>query len=474
MASRSIPKLVSAEAQINNRIVGTLSDERLILVTLFVCMIVFYGAIGRDVFYNRLYMSKDAVDDPIGAVLPHLRLLTCLMTIGLISYKVGINWVVSKIPYVFAPVAVLALLSYFWADDSKAALRNAIVMTSLWIAMPILMFRMGVHLVVQTSLYIIAWIMILSVFVAIMFPHIGIHDGHELIQSGHVGRWRGIFSHKNALGPWAAYGSVFLFTHSWLCNGNKLFFWVARACALLCLAMAGSATGIVTAFSLAGLHMMFLSLRRLGLATTAVIMVILLLGAITFWYSGNTELVFNALGRDSTLTGRAGIWQICWGFIWEHPWFGNGYQMNGGSAILDRTRVLYGQQLSAESGYLSMLLDMGFVGTFFFIFPNVISLRNGFEWIPLTTPRDRACIEYLLAVMLVAFVQSIDESNIMICTGFDGILSFTAFFGLMALPKSPVSLFRGEFRLAKHSLQRRKSRRDATDGHQLGSVAGLS
>ena len=456
MKARAVPTVISAEAQLNSRLVSTLSGERFILSALFITILVSYGAIGRDVLFNRLYMTKSTLNDPIGAVLPYVRAAACFASIALISGTAGVNWAFSKIPYYFAPVALLALASCLWADETKDAARNALIMCSLWMALPILMFRMGILLVVQNCLYLIAWIMILSFTMAIVFPHIGIHDGRELTQSVHVGRWRGIFAHKNMLGPWAAYGSVLLFTHSHLCNGNKMFFRVAWGCALVCVSMAGSATGVVGAVALLGFHLMFVSLRRFGMATTAMgLSCAALVGAVLL-ASGGSDALFEILGRDATFSGRAGLWDIAWDQIWQYPWFGSGYQMLGGTAMADRIMAIYGQRLGPESGYLTLLLDLGFVGAFLFAIPNLIALRNGFEWMPFATSRDRACIEFLLSLMLVAFVESFTEANVLICTGFDGVISFCSFFGLMALPKSPVGLFRSEFRLAKNSLSGNK------------------
>ncbi len=452
MTSGSMPIVISPEARLNSRLVSTLSSERLVLSALFILMLVAYGAIGRDALFNRLYMTKTTINDPIGAVLPYVRVATCFASIVLISATAGVNWAFSKIPYYFAPVAALAFASCLWADETKDAARNALVMSSLWVALPILMFRMGILLVVQNCLYLIAWIMILSFGVAVLFPHIGVHDGLELTQNVHVGRWRGIFAHKNMLGPWAAYGSVFLFTHSWLCNGNKMFFWVARVCALVCLYMAGSATGVVASFSLVAFHFMFVSLRRYGMATTLMGVVCAALVASIVVFGGGSDTLFNLLGRDSTFTGRAGLWEIAWEYVWQNPLFGSGYQMLGGNAMADRIIAVYGQRLGPESGYLTLLLDLGFVGAVLFAIPNLIAVRNGFEWMPFVTPRERACIEFLLSIMFVAFVEAFTEANILICTGFDGVVSFCSFFGLMALPKSPVSLFRSEFRMAKNAI----------------------
>jgi O-antigen ligase len=422
-----------------------------ILCFLFVGIMILYGAIGRDVFYNRLYMTKDNVVDPIGAVLPYLRIMFCFISIFYVMATGGIQWAWSRVPYYFLPFALFSLASFFWSVEPKEAFRNAFIMCLLWIALPMLMFRMGLVLATRCSLYIIAWICILSCFVALAFPHIGIHDGREIAQSSHTGRWRGIFAHKNMLGPWAAYGSVFLFTHAELSPKSFLFLWLARISALICLVMAKSATGVVAACLLICSFVFFRSIRTVGLATTAVYSFIsVIVFAVFYIYFG--DILFDLLGRDSTFTGRTELWAFAWGYIWQHPLLGLGYQLLGGTVFTDRVEVVFGQALGPESGYLSLLLDSGFIGASLFFISVLISLRNGVEWMPFVRSKDRACIEFMLSLIFVSLFQAFSESNVLICTGFDGVLSFCGFFGLMALPKSPISIFRGEFRLAKHRL----------------------
>lgn len=450
-ARRQAPIAPARPPLLHNKIIHNATTERAILVTLFVFIFLSYGAIGRDVFYNHLYMTKENLVDPIGSILPHLRLLFCGLAILTVAWGAGINWALSKIPWLYAPFALMALMSFIWAGDTKEAARNAVVMTALWLALAMLMFRIGLLLTVKVCLYIIAWICILSVFVAIVFPKVGIHDGLELQQFNHTGRWRGIFAHKNMLGPWAAYGTVLLFCYSWLCGGSKAFWWIARICAMICLVMAQSATGIMAAVTLAGCYGIFMLVRAFGLISALIFLLCFAgLGGISFYMLG--DAFFDLLGRDSTLTGRTAIWDLALDYFWEHPWIGNGYQTMGGSGFTERTFVMFGATLGPESGYLSLLLDMGVIGAVLFAIPNLVAIRNGFEWMPFVNEKDRACIEFLLAVLVAALVQSFVESNVLIATGFDGIISFCSFFGLMTLPRSPVSAFRSEFRMAKHQI----------------------
>ncbi len=63
-----------------------------------------------------------------------------------------------------------------------------------------------------------------------------------------------------------------------------------------------------------------------------------------------------------------------------------------------------------------------------------MAIRNGFEWMPFVNTKDRACIEFLLAVLVAALVAVLRRIKRADRHGFDGIISFCAFFGLMTLP----------------------------------------
>jgi O-antigen ligase len=94
-----------------------------------------------------------------------------------------------------------------------------------------------------------------------------------------------------------------------------------------------------------------------GTLTTGIALLILF-GTATVFIGGSTLAAFtSALGRDATLTGRTDVWAQLLPVVLQHPFGGSGF----GSFWTPGAREFY-QISEGHSGYLDVLLDMGFVG----------------------------------------------------------------------------------------------------------------
>lgn len=197
-------------------------------------------------------------------------------------------------------------------------------------------------------------------------------------------------------------------------------------------------------------------LPRLIVVLGTVIAVVLVLG---IGYA-TMDLVFEALNRDASFTGRAPIWSVAWDFIAQAPWFGHGYLSLGGVEFLTAINDRFQEAIQGpESGLLDLLLDLGIFGYIFFFIPFFICMRNGFGWLDRVSPKERAAIEFMMMVLMTALFQAITETGPLLATGFDGVVGFGGFFALMTLPKSPLKFQRSETRLAKSWIEARDEMR---------------
>ena len=441
------------------RMAGSQSTEHRILSILLVAFFVTYAGLGRDVFYNHLNGSSIAKEDPIGYVLPYLRVLTCMISFLFVTQRAGLTWTVSKIPILLAPFCVFALLSCLWAPDTKDALRNALALIALWGGLTPLIHRLGLVSAATCSLRVIAFVLIISTLLALLVPSVGRHTGLEIYQSTHIGRWRGIFLHKNALGPWAAYGSVLFFTHWRLCTGSFYFWWIARISALLCLVFSGDATAQLLVPILYAIWIFFMMLRRFsfGAVMTTVLLSLLVIVPLAVALG---PVILSALGRDMTLTGRTALWDLAQQFIAMSPWIGSGFQTDGGPDFIAATTNIFGQPLQGpDNSYFSLLMDLGWVGLLLFFIPQIATVRNGFEWLKYVTIEDRAALELELMLIAGSLIIGITDSTAFFATGYDGVLTFVGFLALLTAPKSPDGQLRGEFRLAEYRLPKKTKRR---------------
>ncbi|MDI9848771.1 O-antigen ligase [Rhodoblastus sp. 17X3] len=431
--------------------------EKLILSALFVAIYIAYASLGRDVIFNKTYVQRGAeVSDPIGAALPYVRLLVCMLVMAGLGLRMGFGWLVGRIPALFAPFALLALASAAWSTETRTVLISASGLLFLWMALPALSLRLGIVQVTRLTLLIIAWVLIFSLLLAVFAPSIGIHTGTEAYQSSHAGRWRGIFAHKNALGFWASFGSVLLFSGRGLFTGYEK--WVATLgglAGIVCLIFAKSSTSIVIAFFLV-VAVGIIHLLKVFSPTLVMLISIFcaaLFGAI--FYVG-ADTIFALLERDATLTGRTELWGLAVDFIQQRPWLGGGYQNLGGQEFRDYTFKMANEELGPENGYLGIWLDLGIFGLIFFLIPLFFGIRNAANWIPHVAGKERLALETMFLIVIATSIQSMVDATALIATGYDGVIAFSAFFMFMAIQKSPLDVARAEAKLAKSWKKKRE------------------
>lgn len=394
------------------------------------------AAIGRDVFFNHNLFLR-AEDDVIGHWLPYIRVAVCLFAVLTVTAASGLTWGLSKVPLLFAPYCVYALLSSAWSVDVKDTLRASLTLIASWVAMSMIIHRIGMVQAVRLSLILTAWVCIFSFLLAVFVPAIGRHNADDLIQAGHAGQWRGIFSHKNGLGPWAAYGATLILFYGDLMRAPPLFRWGSWACALACLIFANSVTSWLLALSCVVIVFAIKATRKVP-ALWLLIGGMIVVGGGAGIAVMQPDLLFAALGRDASLSGRRDIWQFATSAVLERPWFGYGYQTLGGADFLAREQMVFLQPIPGpESGYIDLLLEQGVIGFMLFFVPFVLAIRNGFAWLNDVQAEDRQAIGYFLTILLSTLVEGFSETSSLVPTGYDGIFCFVALFALLTAPKSP-------------------------------------
>lgn len=198
-------------------------------------------------------------------------------------------------------------------------------------------------------------------FVA-MLPQYGIMHVGDL-----AGAWRGVFPHKNVLGPVMA---VAIFVESYLIvveAGGRWwrFAFVALYSALVILSH--SATAMLLSLLYAAGACGYVLWKRHRLAAAAVLMngVLALIGAaVAFW--NEPSLALSAIGKDPTLTGRTTLWEVVFTLIRERPWLGWGYHamwvLNDPTTIFaDKMTGNWGVT-SSHNAFLELTLQLGLAG----------------------------------------------------------------------------------------------------------------
>jgi exopolysaccharide production protein ExoQ len=190
-----------------------------------------------------------------------------------------------------------------------------------------------------------------------------------------LGDFRGIFSQKNVLGQ-VMVGGVLASLHGARIRGGRSFrsICVITLCTIVAF-MSKSSTSILTIFVLLWLGMLGTLYLKGGSTRTIASCLAIVSVAIIFFFMINADLMFDVLGKDSTLTGRTLIWSYVIDKIGEKQILGWGFY--GFWSPSNPLASQIGEALrgvpNAHNTMLEFLLDIGFVGTAFFSF---LWLRN--------------------------------------------------------------------------------------------------
>lgn len=192
----------------------------------------------------------------------------------------------------------------------------------------------------------------------------------------------GLFGHKNLLGWHAA---VALVAGTLLTVGGDLRRPVGlaiMAIATLCLAASGSATALLSVFLAALLASAYAVARRLDQPSRYFLFLVLALLAVAACVIGSTYVApaLEAMGKDTSLTGRAPMWRLADLAIAERPVLGYGYQAfwSDGSGYGWRIRSeINWDTPNTHNGYREILLAFGVVGLVPFLILMAQTLLRG-------------------------------------------------------------------------------------------------
>jgi O-antigen ligase len=213
------------------------------------------------------------------------------------------------------------------------------------------------------------------VFIA-AFPQYGI------MQDGDVaGAWRGVFPHKNMLGPEmavAVFAELFILV---ACKGRPRWRLALLSTYFALVVLSHSATALLLASAfLAGTCVYLLWQRDRLMGVGISIMVLLLLFAVLIVFWSDPKLAFGILGKDTSLTGRTALWSSVVPLIEQRLVLGWGYramwQTNDVSAVVIDQMAEWGAG-SSHNAFLEITLQLGLVGAGVILVIIAIALGRG-------------------------------------------------------------------------------------------------
>jgi hypothetical protein len=295
----------------------------------------------------------------------------------------------------------LALVSVLWTADTGTtvfAMANlSVLLISAAVANKLLGFRTTMRLVWLFSTGLI----LISVALAV------IGDPHAMMGGMHVGRWRGLFAHKNSFGQFLAVNLlVTAFGRSILKLPGFLVYPMLLVDAVA-LVMANSATADIAAAGGLVVGIALLPIENRGLRTLWRILGVsaaCLLGAVLLL---QPDLVNNAVGRDASMSSRGEMWQAATPMTFQRT-LGNGYGTGGGSqvSIELQKRMHRTTALSVQSGFLNTALELGWIAVILYL------VWAGGALLSALLGRRAAPVQTVLAALIaVHLIESISEVN---------------------------------------------------------------
>jgi O-antigen ligase len=336
---------------------------------------------------------------------------------------------------------VYMLLSIVWSDIPFVSFKRwirellAFAMASVVLTEQnprqtvISIFRRSAYILIPFSLLLIKY-----------FPFYGVQYGRW---SGSQS-WVGVTTQKNGLGRLCLIASFYLV---WMLVGRwrkRDIFWgsyqtyadiiVLSLAVFLLLGPGGAYSATAVAALASGLlvyvGLLWMRSRKTGLeanTVTALLACIVIIGTVTVFVGGATVGAFTStLGRDDTLTGRTDVWDSLIPTVSNQPILGAGF----GGFWTPRTRAKY-EISEGHSGYLDVILDIGFVGLFLvsiFLLSSCLrayrELDRDFDWAAL----------WLCYLFMVA-IHNITESSLNSLTSH--LTAVLLFLAIAYAPDSP-------------------------------------
>lgn len=296
---------------------------------------------------------------------------------------------------------IISVLSSFWSETPLFTLRSSLVL----VGVSTFAIYLATHLPFARVDKIVRWSNTFIIILSVIFSHLTPYDAE--------GRWAGLVGHSIPFGAMAAFNSVL-----WIFFGLTHTFYQRTAFAIAIISVgvmvfAGSATGFTIFLGLLGVILCFLCLKHVEDKYSMVILVlfIILLVLVHQLLTFGLEAMFQAVGRDPTLTGRTDFWSQLITKILDHPF---GYGINGfwqpWRGFNNPAKSIFNPNgytpPHAHNGYLEIGLQLGLLGIVLFaisVMSNFINLTK--LWL------SKANTEFIFSFLFLGYILLINISH---------------------------------------------------------------
>ena len=403
----------------------TMNDYEMILIRLMVVLFAVFSLLPYGISWDYTGSSALTMEGSITTKLEWGGLISLSMIVLYRHLPEALADARSLNPFLVA-ILLWCLLSSLWSPLPGVTFKRAIQLYGLvMIAIAINMAPRPLALLLKYLLYPLMGILLLSLFMVITSPSLGIDYALG-------GAWRGALSHKNELGQVAAV---------------SILLWQARACtekldirvllaaigfSFFMLVMSKSSTSLlITLITSAIFHV--LRKRHLSsdypLTRIALVFCCLILIAIYLFFMQESRFptwaeisspIAHIFGKGADLTGRTDIWELVIVEIRKHWVMGLGYGafwLGPDSLSQFIITALNWIPLQSHNGYLDILNEQGLVGLALCVLCLLAQAVN----LVIMGRKDRTQAAFWAAMLFVIVVTNFTESSLFRGFGFQNV-----------------------------------------------------
>lgn len=261
---------------------------------------------------------------------------------------------------------LLTAASYFWSIAPDLTLRRFPALGFTTLAGVALAARWRWRTLAEIIAVAMAIMAVVSFFLGALLPDMG------RMQEIFPGAWRGLWLEKNGLGNTMVMATGVMVAAGVMVPERRRLWFALTAIPLALIILSTSKTAlIVLVLSMASLA--FVAMVKAGPLRAVIVTWLAVVGVIAaaLLIITQTELFFELLGKDATLTGRTEIWSGVIEQMAGHPWRGFGYGAVWDDPSFTGPKAWIGHQAkfipaNAHSGWLEIYISLGLGGVILF------------------------------------------------------------------------------------------------------------
>jgi O-antigen ligase len=306
-------------------------------------------------------------------------LIYCITFLLLILRWKKVVYMLNKDKYILVLLGI-ALMSILWSASPEGTITRSIGIGGTTLFGLYLATRYPLKEQISLLAWMFATVMLLSFLFAVGLPKYGI------MGSIHAGAWRGIYNHKNVLGKMMVISTTIFLLNTMSATKNKLILYLGLSFSIILLLLSRSSSAMINLIIITALFLMLRTWRwPYEFLVPTFIAIVTLISSVYLWSIDNSALIFAALGKDATLTGRTDLWNLVWDMIWKRPWLGYGYGafwFGGENSVSSELWNAAGwKPPNSHNGLLDLWVNVGLLGVIIFALSFCKTLSKAFIWL---------------------------------------------------------------------------------------------